>query len=135
MPDQDNVTHITKDDIIKKYTVTSLMFNQKTSAFSYDFPITKVFNTPEETIKEIEENLRFEPNVWHTVCPLYMPKELENETDVSNCLRFDSLMKESILRTKPESEEKGGAKVIPIEDVYRENGKSFPGDNMSPEIS
>ena len=119
---------ITKDDLIKKFTAASLIYDQKTSAFSYNFPLDRVFETPEETIEAMESQLEYKGNTWHTICPLYVPQELKDETDLSQCLHFDSVMKDSMFQSEhPEKEH--GAEIISIEEVYHENDAIFPGEN------
>lgn len=128
-PEDNGMKIITKENLIKKFTVASLIYNQETSAFSYNFPITQVFNTTEETIEAIENQLEYKGNTWHTVCPLYVPKEFQDETDLSQCLHLDSVMKDSIFQSEHQEEEGQGAEIISIEEVYRNNGSIFPEEN------
>ena len=123
----ENAKIITENQLIKKYTITSLRFNQKTSSFSYDFPFEKVFDTFKEAENEIVLSLKLEANVWHTICPLYLPSELKEETNFAQCLHFDSVIKETLFKEKIEEDEE--ALIISVEETYRENGKEFPQDN------
>lgn len=122
-----DIKKINKEDIIKKFTVASMIYNQKTSVFSYNFPFDKVFETTEDTLKVIND-MEHNPYTWHTICPLYVPKEAKNETNLSQCLHFDSVIKNLLFEIKQQSsnEEFGETKIINIEQVYKDNGVDFP---------
>ena len=121
----DEIKTINREDLITRYTVSSLIYDQQSASFSYNFPIAEVFETTEETMQAIEDKLKFKANVWHTVCPLYLPKELEEEKDLAQCLHVDSAIKEAIYQAE-NKEEQVSATIISIFDVY--NDEVYPDD-------
>lgn len=114
----------------KKYIIISIKFEQsKNNKITHSFPITKLFDSYKEANNTIEKYLDFKSDVFHSICPLYVIKEIfdqiDNDKDFDNCINLDSLARieeQKIKNTKQTNE----TNIISIEQVYAENEAYFP---------
>ncbi len=73
-----------------------------------------------------------EKDVWYGIMPLYVIVLGEHIPSLQECIEMDSQLKEAArehLAQHPEAEEEKkteSARIVCVEDVYKENGTKFP---------
>jgi hypothetical protein len=112
------------ENFTKKFTIISLSYNNETSQINYNFPIDEVFDSTEEVLISIDNNLQYNISSWHTICPLLIPKEVKEKINLSQCLHLDSVIKNILSQEQQVQDSK--TEIIDIEQVYKENKVNFP---------
>ncbi len=115
---------LTLDDIIHVYMIFATWFDLKTASYIPKFiEEAGIFETIEDAMSHIANELDNGPRIWYSVAPLWVPKELESR-ELLDCINFDTMIKEKFLGESKEIEieQNDGAKIISIEDVWEKHG-------------